>query len=121
MFQFFIACLTVLNGERMTIIYVSVLFHELVAGFAPTSRRTLPSLKMGFETAEGAQPPLGLWDPLGWLNDADEAKFEQLRFAELKHGRIAMLGVVGHVTQQFYRFPGFIDLDGKNCLSQKTL
>ena len=41
---------------------------------------------MGFETAEGAQPPLGFWDPLGLLKDADETRFNNLRFVEVKHG-----------------------------------
>jgi hypothetical protein len=67
---------------------------------------------MGFETAEGAQAPLGFFDPLGLLKEADQGRFERLRFVELKHGRIAMLGVVGHLVQQNYRFPGFIDLEG---------
>ncbi len=67
---------------------------------------------MAFETAEGAQPPLGFFDPLGLLKDADEARFNQLRFVELKHGRISMLGVLGYLVQQNYRFPGFIDLEG---------
>lgn len=38
------------------------------------------ALKMEFEDAIGAQPPLGFWDPLGLLKDADEARFERLRY-----------------------------------------
>ena len=30
----------------------------------------------------------------------------------MKHGRVAMLGVLGHLVQQNYRFPGYIDLEG---------
>jgi hypothetical protein len=70
------------------------------------------AIKMGFETAEGAQKPLGFWDPLGLLKNADEERFYNLRFVELKHGRIAMLAVVGHLVQNFARLPGNIDLDG---------
>ena len=47
----------------------------------------------GFSSAEGAQPPLGFWDPLGLLKEADQERFDRLRFVELKHGRIAMLGM----------------------------
>ena len=40
--------------------------------FAPAGRMNVKSsaLKMGFEKEIGAQPPLGFWDPLGWLKDA---------------------------------------------------
>ena len=37
----------------------------------------------------GVQQPLGFWDPLGLLADGDKAKFERLRYVELKHGRIS--------------------------------
>lgn len=29
-------------------------------------------------------------DPLGFLDEADQEKFNKLRYAEIKHGRIAM-------------------------------
>ena len=57
----------------------------------------------------GAQPPLGFFDPLGLLADADQAKFDRLRTVELKHGRISMLAVLGHiVTAKGDRLPGEI-------------
>jgi hypothetical protein len=49
---------------------------------------------MAFESAEGAQAPLGFFDPLGLLKNADEGRFNRLRFVELKHGRIAQLGKI---------------------------
>ena len=40
---------------------------------------------------------------------ADQARFERLRKVELKHGRIAMLAVLGHIiTTKGDRFPGEI-------------
>jgi hypothetical protein len=45
-----------------------VLLTTLVsaAAFAPSARMaTSSALKMGFESALGAQAPLGFWDPLG--------------------------------------------------------
>ena len=76
--------------------------------FAPASRVSSSSaLKMGFENALGAQPPLGFWDPLGILVDADQEKFDRLRYVEVKHGRISMLAVLGHiVTTAGVRLPG---------------
>ena len=52
------------------------------------------------------QAPLGFWDPLGLLADADQAKFDRLRTVETKHGRIAQLAILGHlVTTAGYRLP----------------
>lgn len=57
----------------------------------------------------GAQPPLGFFDPLGLLKGADQESFDYLRKAETKHGRIAMLAVVGHiVTTAGWRLNGDI-------------
>lgn len=66
-----------------------------------------------FEDEIGAQAPLGFFDPLGLVADGDENKFNRLRFVELKHGRISMLAIVGHlVTAGNVRLPGDIDLQG---------
>lgn len=80
------------------------------AAFAPVARVSRSSsLKMGFESEIGAQPPLGFWDPLGLLMNADQERFDYLRSAELKHGRVAMLAVLGHiVTTKGDRLPGDI-------------
>jgi len=79
------------------------------AAFAPAARVARSSLKMGFETEIGAQAPLGFWDPLGFLRDADSNTFKQLRDAELKHGRVSQLAVLGHiVTSAGVRLPGDI-------------
>lgn len=66
----------------------------------------------GFEEEIGALPPVGFWDPLGLAADGDKAVFDRRRASELKHGRIAMLAVVGYLVQDVYRLPGAIDLDG---------
>ena len=68
---------------------------------------------MAFENELGAQQPLGYWDPLGLVADGDQEKFDRLRYVELKHGRICMLGVVGYLTTAAgIRLPGAISLDG---------
>ncbi|KAJ1640899.1 fucoxanthin chlorophyll a/c binding protein, partial [Pavlovales sp. CCMP2436] len=62
--------------------------------------------------------PLGVFDPLGLLEGADEARFDRLRFVELKHGRICMLAVLGHiVTTAGIRLPGNIDYAGTSFAS----
>ena len=56
---------------------------------------------------------LGYWDPLGLVADGDQEKFDRLRYVEIKHGRICMLGVVGYLTTAAgIRLPGEISLDG---------
>eukprot|EP00607_Mallomonas_marina_P008759 CAMPEP_0182417698 /NCGR_PEP_ID=MMETSP1167-20130531/2131_1 /TAXON_ID=2988 /ORGANISM="Mallomonas Sp, Strain CCMP3275" /LENGTH=203 /DNA_ID=CAMNT_0024591415 /DNA_START=58 /DNA_END=669 /DNA_ORIENTATION=- len=78
-----------------------------VAAFAPSGRSAPTSaLRMAFETELGAQPPIGFWDPLGLLKDADQARFDRLREVEIKHGRVCMLAVLGHITTAAgVRFP----------------
>ena len=77
------------------------------AAFAPASRMAKSSaVKMSFESEIGAQAPLGFWDPLGLLKDADQERFDRLRYVEMKHGRIAQLAILGHlVTTAGYRLP----------------
>ena len=76
------------------------------SAFAPVRSARSSALKMSFESEIGAQPPLGFWDPLGLLNDADQEKFDRLRLVETKHGRIAQLAILGHlVTTAGYRLP----------------
>lgn len=55
----------------------------------------------------GAMAPLGYFDPAGFSKTGDEEGFRNLRAAELKHGRVAMLASLGAVAQPFIKFPGF--------------
>jgi len=78
----------------------------------PSAQRT-PTAVRAFEDELGAQPPLGFFDPLGLVADGDQAKFDRLRYVELKHGRICMLGVVGYLLNAAGVYlPGKIALDG---------
>jgi len=47
----------------------------------------------------GVTAPLGFFDPLGFCKVGDEEGFRNLRSAELKHGRVAMMASVGAVVQ----------------------
>ena len=78
------------------------------SAFAPASRMAgSSSLQMAFKDAIGAQMPLGFFDPLGLLKNADQERFDRLRTVETKHGRVAMLAILGHlVTTAGVRFPG---------------
>mmetsp|Transcript_46564 Transcript_46564/g.56364 ORF Transcript_46564/g.56364 Transcript_46564/m.56364 type:complete len:206 (-) Transcript_46564:204-821(-) len=83
------------------------------AAFAPSPRLAAKTSLSAFENELGAQEPLGFYDPLGLLDDADEARFNRLRYVELKHGRISQLAFLGQiVTRAGIHLPGNIDLAG---------
>jgi hypothetical protein len=90
-------------------IFLSTTLLATVAAFTSRTPIRTISLKMNYENALGAQPPLGFWDPLGLLKDADQERFDRLRYVETKHGRISMLAILGHiVTTAGVRLPGNI-------------
>merc|ERR1712188_170696 len=47
------------------------------------------------------------FDPAGFTKKGDEQGFKNLRAAEIKHGRVAMMAAVGAVVQHYVVFPGF--------------
>mmetsp|Transcript_1796 Transcript_1796/g.3654 ORF Transcript_1796/g.3654 Transcript_1796/m.3654 type:complete len:277 (-) Transcript_1796:139-969(-) len=49
----------------------------------------------------GAIAPLGYFDPLGFSKVGDKKGFRELREAEIKHGRVAMMASIGLVAQHF--------------------
>jgi hypothetical protein len=99
----------------------SLLLLSMLAGsaaaFAPVKQTCSSSSSStavnSFENEIGAQAPLGFFDPLGLLKDADNARYNRLRYVELKHARVSMLAVLGHlVTTGGVRLPGDIDYHG---------
>ena len=85
------------------------------AAFAPSAQvsRSSVATNMAFESELGVQPPLGFFDPLGLLNDADQERFDRLRYVELKHGRISQLAFLGNIiTRAGIHLPGDIDYSG---------
>merc|ERR1711920_64811 len=71
------------------------------------------AMSMAFESELGVQPPLGFFDPLGLLTDADQEKFDRLRYVELKHGRISQLAFLGQIVTRYgIKLPGDIDYSG---------
>ena len=56
------------------------------------------------ETQIGAMEPMGYFDPLDLCKD--EATFKDFRAKEIKHGRLAMMGALGMLTQSLVQLPG---------------
>ena len=80
----------------------ALVFSAIVAGctaFAPSAstaaRSSATALAADLSGEIGAQAPLGFWDPLDMTNGGEKDTFDALREIELKHGRVAMLAVVG--------------------------
>ena len=83
------------------------------AAFAPAQQGAASTSLAAKDYASeiGVQMPLGLWDPLNILDTCDDEKYDRLRATELKHGRVAMLGVVGYLTTYAgVRWPGLEDV-----------
>jgi hypothetical protein len=91
----------------MKVAIAAVLAGSAVA-FAPASKAASKSALLAsspYENELGVIAPTGFFDPLGLSKDIDEETFAQYRAAELKHGRVAQLAVVGYVVQEVYRLP----------------
>lgn len=98
----------------------SVIIASLMASaaaFAPAMQRltTTTSSLSAFEDELGAQPPLGFFDPLDLVGSADQDTFDNLRYVEIKHGRISMLAFLGNIITRpgaDIHLPGNIDKAG---------
>ena len=83
------------------------------AAFPPAPLAKTTSAINAFENELGAQAPLGFFDPLGMLDDADQERFDRLRYVEIKHGRICQLAFLGQITTRAgIHLPGAIDYSG---------
>mmetsp|Transcript_14436 Transcript_14436/g.18853 ORF Transcript_14436/g.18853 Transcript_14436/m.18853 type:complete len:202 (-) Transcript_14436:145-750(-) len=105
------------------------------AAFAPASQptKTVALNAHPYASEVGVQAPLGVFDPFDFLEGVPREGFDNLRYIELKHGRVSMLAVTGYlVTAAGIRFPGAENIpdgfkawgalastdDGKNVLLQ---
>jgi len=81
------------------------------AAFAPSSTNSKVSTSLAaseFENEAGVLSPTGFWDPAKLSQGISQERFEFYRLAELKHGRVCMLAVLGYVATETYHFPGDI-------------
>ena len=87
---------------------IAALLAGSAAAFAPAQQsRASTSLNVN-ELEIGVTAPLGVYDPLGWLDNEPES-FERRRAVERKHGRVAMAAVVGNIVHNNHIvFDGYI-------------
>ena len=95
------------------VVFASILASAIAFCPAPVANKAPISLNAfdfsrergDFSNEVGAQMPLGFFGS-SFAPDTKE-EFDRIRYVELKHGRIAMLAVVGYlVTYAGVRFPG---------------
>uniref|UniRef100_A0A7R9VNT5 Plastid light harvesting protein n=2 Tax=Pseudictyota dubia TaxID=2749911 RepID=A0A7R9VNT5_9STRA len=87
---------------------VAALLVGSAAAFAPAQTGRATSSLAVSEIELGVTEPLGVFDPLGWLETEPEA-FERRRAVERKHGRVAMAAVLGTIVHQnHWTFDGYL-------------
>jgi hypothetical protein len=82
------------------------------AAFAPAPIGKTSTRLNAYENEIGALPPTGFWDPAGLSDGISQEKFDEYRLAELKHGRVAQLAVLGYIAPETYRFGYDLTPDG---------
>jgi hypothetical protein len=89
---------------------IATLLAGSAAAFAPSaSKAGSNALRMAdFSNELGVIAPTGFFDPAKLSDGIDQETFDAYRTSELKHGRVAMLAVVGYVVAESFRFPGEI-------------
>jgi hypothetical protein len=65
---------------------------------APIARTTSAVSAFTVDSMPGALAPMGFFDPLGFAAKADEKTLKRYREAEVTHGRVAMLAVLGFLV-----------------------
>ena len=113
----------------MKYVFAAALIATASAFNAPVASTASTSMKMVDELELGVTEPLGVFDPLGWL-DSEPESFERRRAVERKHGRICMIALVGQVVHaQGIVFDGYLskssglkfsDIDA-SCVGGKIL
>lgn len=78
------------------------------AALAPAKVAKTSTALSAYESEMGAMDPVGYFDPLGLAANIDQATFDAYRVSEIKHGRVCMLGILGYIVPEVFRFPGEI-------------
>ena len=82
----------------MKLTIAATLAASAVAFASSQVAQSSTSLSASLDGLVGALEPAGVFDPLGLAEKATDATLQRYREAELAHGRIAMLAVVGFLV-----------------------
>merc|ERR1711966_437867 len=75
---------------------------------APAAKAASAKPAFPVETMPGALAPVGFFDPLGFAANADENTLKRYREAEVTHGRVAMLAVIGFLVGEAVEGSSFL-------------
>ena len=80
------------------------------AAFAPaqTGRTSTSVSAFTIDNMPGALAPMGFFDPLNFAEKADENTLKRYREAEVTHGRVAMLAVLGFLVGESVEGSSFL-------------
>jgi len=88
---------------------LALAFSAASAFVAPRAASVAKTVVQGdFSGEVGVVKPTGFFDPLDLSKDISDDVFAQYRTAELKHGRVAQLAVIGYIVPEVFRWPGEI-------------
>jgi hypothetical protein len=93
------------QGARFALNSESVAVAESTEAVAP------PAPKDPFDTPQdlaGVVGPFGFFDPLNFAENADAATMKRYREAEITHGRVGMLAVLGFLAGEFVEGSSFL-------------
>merc|ERR1711972_113634 len=97
------------NGRLAMMAIIGMFFQDGLTGSAWGDWAMYEASPLrAFESELGVQAPVGFWDPVGFCNDGDSAKFKRRRATELKHGRVSMLACMGYMTPELFKLPGYL-------------
>jgi hypothetical protein len=89
--------------DSMFKLFIAILLFGSVSAFrCNQATRLRRYVKMDASNIEGALPPLGYFDPLGLSKGKTSGEIKKYREAELKHGRVSMLSVLGMLTAESF-------------------
>lgn len=77
-----------------------------------TPKAVVEKTSFTVENMPGALAPMGFFDPLGFAAKADEKTLKRYREAEVTHGRVAMLAVLGFIVGEAVAGTSFL-FDGQ--------
>merc|ERR1712232_426670 len=100
------------TAEKSSAALVASDFSTVDLKLMASPGKTVPLTRAQVEEMAGVSGPLGLFDPFGISTKVPEGQLLFFREAELKHGRVCMLAVLGLIVGERHDFLPFFGANG---------